>query len=113
MEKKLQIKERGSRTALDLRDIIYMEKYKSRIVIYTLQRQHRIYRSFKSIESELDSRFMRPHESFIINMAYVRCIDNQEVILNNGVSLKFGVKCARRAKKAFDAYMAENGGTFI
>ncbi|MGN0702032.1 MAG: LytR/AlgR family response regulator transcription factor [Lentihominibacter sp.] len=113
MEKKLYIKEGDSRTVLDMAEIIYMEKYKSKILVYTLQRQHRVYRSFISLENELDRRFMRPHESYIINMEFVRHIGGQEIILKTGTVLRFGVKCARRAKKAFDKYVAENSVRFI
>ena len=113
MHKKLRINEGGCRTVLYLGEIIYMEKYKSKIVVYTLQRQHRMYRSFSSRENELDRRFMRPHESYIINMDFVRRIGEQEIILKTGTVLRFGVKCARRAKKAFDKYVAENRTKFI
>lgn len=113
MNKKLHIKEGGSRTVLDLGEIIYMEKYKSKIVVYTLQRQHRMYRSFSSLEPELDRLFMRPHESYIINMDFIRHIGDQEVVLKTGTVLRFGVKCARRAKKAFDKYVAENKAKYI
>ena len=90
MNKKLHIKEGGSRTVLDLGEIIYMEKYKSKIVVYTLQRQHRMYRSFSSLEPELDRRFMRPHESYIINMDGIYAFDGNDVILKTGERITLG-----------------------
>lgn len=65
-------------------DIIFFENQAHCILITTIDKIYKIYKSFKDLYCQLDqSVFFRVHKSFIVNFNYIKEIRNQDIILYN------------------------------
>ncbi len=63
-------------------DILYIEALSNYIILYTKNKKHIAYMSFKGIESQLpENLFLKIHKSFIVAINAIQTIDNNEVIL--------------------------------
>lgn len=64
-------------------DILYIEALANYVIIYTKNKKHIVYMSFKGIESQLPrSLFLKIHKSFIVAINAIQTIDNDEMILD-------------------------------
>ncbi|MDB5143215.1 MAG: response regulator transcription factor [Mucilaginibacter sp.] len=67
-------------------DILYIEALSNYVILYTKNKKHIIYMSFKGIESQLPKNlFLKIHKSFIVAVNAIQTIDNNEVILANHI----------------------------
>jgi two-component system LytT family response regulator len=63
-------------------DILYIEALSNYVILYTKNKKHIIYMSFKGMESQLPrDLFLKIHKSFIVAVNAIQTIDNNEVIL--------------------------------
>lgn len=66
-------------------DIIYIETSKHKNVFYTLGQTYSIYKKMDELERELAGMgFVRIHQSFLINMRYVKKISSYVMLLTTG-----------------------------
>lgn len=66
-------------------DIIYIETSRHKNVFYTKGRTFSIYRKMDELEEDLkDMGFVRTHQSFLINMKYIRRISSYVMTLTTG-----------------------------
>lgn len=66
-------------------EIIYFEGRKRKIAIHTINGEQEYYAKISDLENELDSvMFCRIHNSLIVNMDYIRSIDERNVLLSTG-----------------------------
>lgn len=91
----LWIKDYNEQTRLAMADIIWIKADNNCIHLHTTQRRFVIYRSLKSIESELDPVcFVRIHRSTIVNKHHIQKLrafpsGDGELILANGEQLRY------------------------
>lgn len=77
-------------------DYTYVEK------VYT------IYKTLNEVEEELnEEKFLRIHQSFLVNLEYVRNIVGYRAVLKNGFELPIPKTKYREIKNAFIAYVGE------
>ena len=69
-------------------DIIYIESDKRQIYIHSVSEDICIYDRLDNIEKQMDERFVRSHQSFIVNMDYVAKLEGDYFILDNGQKIK-------------------------
>lgn len=63
-------------------DILFIEALSNYIILYTKDKKHIAYISFKAIESQLPkSLFLKIHKSFIVAIGAIQTIDNNQVLL--------------------------------
>ena len=63
-------------------DILYVEALSNYVILYTKNKKHIVYMSFKGMESQLpDGLFIKIHKSYIVAVNAIQTIDNNEVIL--------------------------------
>ncbi len=79
------IKQKAKEVYIPLNDIMYFESDNTKCIINCVgDKQYTIYRQLRQIETELkDDRFLRCHQSYIVNMNYVESADDV-FILKNG-----------------------------
>lgn len=67
------IRHRGEITALPLNDILYIESSNTKCIIHDRHgKQHILYTQLRKIEEELrDPRFLRCHQSYLVNMNHI------------------------------------------
>lgn len=71
-------------------DIIYIETSGRKTLIITKNDSIISYKTMKQHMEELDNRFYRCHESFIVNMFYIEKIEKFNVTLKNGAEIMIG-----------------------
>lgn len=78
-----RIKQRNNIHALKLDNIIYVESSNSRCIIHSNGTDYVIYKRLNDIEAELNSkRFLRCHQSYLVNMDYIKNVDKQFELIN-------------------------------
>lgn len=65
------------------KDLRYAETFRRNVLLHFQNQEQVIYKSMKEIASVLESQrqFVRCHASFIVNMAYIKSMENLEVYL--------------------------------
>ena len=63
-------------------DVLYVEALQNYVCIYTTDRKHITYLTFKSVEEYLPgAKFIKTHKSFIVAAAKVDSIDGTELLI--------------------------------
>lgn len=90
------------------RDIRYIESRAKLLLIHTRDgREHRIYRKLGEMEQELkDCRFLRCHQSYIINMDEVSSM-GEDFVLNDGAHIPIRRRGAKVLRERYLQYMRE------
>lgn len=92
-------------------DIEYIESSLHKLIFYIREeegKKYTIYDKLDSIAKQLDNIwFCRIHKSFLVNLKYVKAINNDKMILDNGIVLNISKRnhCA-----VVDQYLAYCGG---
>ena len=96
-----QIRQRTTMTKLVYHEILYIESSNSKCIFHTASGgEYTVYKTLNTIEKELgDRRFLRCHQSFLVNMDHIKQIGKQ-FLLSNGDYVPIrqrGVKPVRQA----------------
>lgn len=90
---RLEVSADGKAMLLDAQEILYMEKMKrgTRItlspesILYDSKMKITVHERLEELEKELHNEgFARPHLSYLVNMKFIKAVDNQELLLING-----------------------------
>ncbi|MEK4670293.1 LytTR family DNA-binding domain-containing protein [Niallia taxi] len=68
--------------SLPLQEIVYFEKRMRKVLIHTIDEEHSVMMTTRELISNLDDTFVRVHNSYIINIRFVREIRNDYLTLN-------------------------------
>lgn len=71
-------------------EIVYIETYGRKTLIITNSGSIVSYKTMKQHMEELDNSFYRCHESFIVNMLYIKKIEKFNLLLKNGAEIMIG-----------------------
>ncbi len=78
-----RIKQRNNIHTVKLDNIIYVESSNSRCIIHSDNTNYVIYKRLNDIEAELNNkRFLRCHQSYLVNMDYIKNVDKQFELIN-------------------------------
>ncbi|MCH5251011.1 MAG: response regulator transcription factor [Lachnospiraceae bacterium] len=90
---------------LKINDIIYIETARHKNVFYTKEGSYNIYKKLDEIEKELrDFGFVRIHQSFLVNMRYVRKISSYVLTLMTGKEISVPKARYAEVKKQYTLY---------
>lgn len=102
----LFIRQRQATFAIRFETILFMEKKSRKITVHiTGGEDVCFYGKYDSVMQMLDSRFVHPHESYVINMQHIYRLGNQEVVMIGGQRIKMGGRCFGRLKRAYDDFV--------
>lgn len=116
----LYLQDRNVATMIPFNRIFHIESQVRSSRLYTLDGELNINENLSSIEKRLDGRFIRCHQSFIVNVAYVRMYicdpeDTNYACLElfNGERIPVSVRKQKYTRDFFESYCrgleAENG----
>lgn len=96
------------KTEIPFNKIVFFESFKRIIVIHCIDQTFEFYGKLGDIEKDLPKNFTRTHQSYIVNMNYVRDTDfESNVFLTNNTVIKI----SRTYKKSFQSkYFLAKGG---
>lgn len=97
---------------VSLKKIIYVESNLHKVLFYILQgkeiEKYTLYSTLNKIENQLNSgEFLRIHQSFLINMQYIKKYGRYEVILKGNIKLPIPKKKYNDIEKAIVMYKGE------
>lgn len=84
--------------------ILYLEKLNQKTKIITTQKTYETYETLTSIESRLESSFLRINQSIIINMEQITSLEQSTIYMSTGESFKIGRSYMKKVKEAYGAY---------
>ena len=91
---------------ISIQDIIYVENEKHRQLFHVGDIVYSMYSKLDEIEKCLEEYgFIRIHQSFLVNMRYIKRISSYVLQLNNGISFSVPKARYKKVKKVFDEYM--------
>lgn len=89
---------------LRVKDIIYIEVFNYIAIFHTEHGTYRERISLKQLEKEISSSgFARPHNSYLVNLEYVDCIQKDTIVLTTGENLPL----SRNRQKTFCKAMSD------
>lgn len=97
---------KGRKTAIKLSDIIYIESYLHEMVIHTKDDRYNYSGTFKSVVELINStNIVRVHKSYAVNLFWVKEIREDNIIFNNGYSIKCGYKYKNDFINSYKEYL--------
>lgn len=104
------VKTAGVLRRIDFSDIIYIEIIMHDIYMHTRTETINFRGSLKSLEEQLDSRsFSRCNNCYIVNLAYITAIREEDVLLETGDTLHMSRTRKRAFMNDFTAYFSGTG----
>lgn len=102
-----QIRKRTTVTKVVYHEILYVESSNSKCMLHTQSGEtYTIYKTLNTIEKELgDRRFLRCHQSFLVNMDHIRQIDKQ-FLLSSGDIVPIRQRGVKPVRQAYIDYTA-------
>ena len=103
------VKARQTMFAVRLDTIVFMEQECREITIHLAWGEDiRFYGEYDRMMPWLDRRFVRPHQSYVINMQQIRRLGKNEALLFSGDTIVMGNQCFALLRKAYREYIREN-----
>ena len=95
----------GKILRLEQRDIHFVEAQKNYTFIYTAQETFSLKKTFSEVTQALNaSLFIKTHRSYLVGVMYIKYIDQQEVVLDDGRKVLLSRNRRRDVQKAFITY---------
>ena len=105
----IALKWQNDRYAIPISEITFVEGYQRHIMVHT---EHEVYEStgkISDIFNKLENHdFVRVHQGYIVNMAYIKRFDNNDIVLSNNAKVMISIRKRSEALKAYDAYLQKN-----
>ena len=102
-----QIRHRTTVTKLAYHEILYIESNNSKCILHTESGEsYTVYKTLNTIEKELgDRRFLRCHQSFLVNMDHIKQIGKQ-FLLSNGDYVAIRQRGVEAVRQSYIDYIA-------
>ena len=107
-ERTYTVNQRTKIVRVPLAEILYVESSNTKCILHRADGSgYTIYKRLDGIEQELnDKRFLRCHQSYLVNMDYVRQVDKQ-VLLTTGEVVLVRQRNQRAIRQAYLAYTTQ------
>ena len=104
-----KIKQKAQYVYIPYNDIMYVESSNNKCTIHRSDgREYNIYKKLTEVEEELkDPRFLRCHQSYLVNMNYISEANNS-FLLQNGEEILIRAKSKKEIQQKFMDYKAQS-----
>ena len=94
---------------LQAEEILYIETSRHKNIFHTEDKTYSIYRKMDEIETAMEGMdFLRCHQSFLVNMRYIRKISSYVMTLTTGQELSVPKARYREVKRRYAEYLVRN-----
>lgn len=107
----LPVKKKGIIYPINIREIQYIENDRRTINIYTEGQCHSLYLKFSEIEKYKTDYFVRCHNSYAVNLFYVRAMEDFNFVMNCGKNIPISRSRRMEAREAYEVFITRE--TFI
>lgn len=88
-------------------DIVYFEKNKRVVIVHTKKKKFEVFMTTEDLLGHLDGNFVRVHNSFIVNIRYIKELKSNALELVNGQQVPMSRKFSKAAKEKIIMKMRE------
>lgn len=100
------IKWNYTRSNPKINDIMFMESYKRRLLVHTTQKTYDHMGKLTDAYEQLKAHgFIMVHQSYIVNMNYIKSFSKEEIILSDGRAVMVSVRKRAEALEMYDKYI--------
>lgn len=99
------IQRRGEQKKIYCHEIYYIERNLRKTEIHCVVENYECYEKLASLEERLGENFVRCHNSFIVNLAYVKSVRRNELILNDGKCIPVSNSKSKITREAVVRYL--------
>lgn len=95
------------RSKIPVKEITYVEGYHRGVTIHTVSdKEYNSVGKLTDILKVLEPNgFIQVHQGYIVNMAYIDCVDGNELVLTGDIKIPISARKKSAAIKAFDSYI--------
>ena len=99
---------KGDRITINISSIVYLEVIKRVIYVHTVSgKTYEFYSTLNEMFSKLeDFGFVRPHQSYVVNMSFIESIQLNSIELKTGQSIPLSRVLKREVETAYVSYIA-------
>lgn len=91
-----------------LQNIIYIECYNRHILVKTITEVYESCQSFQEVVQKLiPAGFIRVHQSFLVNMAHIKAIEQREITCTGGVNIPVSIRREKEVLEKFKNYLQQ------
>lgn len=108
-EKRVTIMCRNHKQIFYLDEILYLESRAHRTMIHTYEGEEVCRDKISDLEQRMGDTFVRCHQSFLVNMTYIRRIENESFKLENGEEISISKRRYVETKNRYFAYLNRIG----
>lgn len=100
----------AQRQTLPLREIVYFEVRKRIITLHVAADAQDFYSSMEELEERLTPRgFVRTHRAYLVNVAHIRRLGQEELLLSTGETLPLGRTYSKGVRETLSRFLAAGG----
>lgn len=107
-EEILNIKIKKEVVSINLNDVNYMESHLRTVIIHCDKIKKTIYKKLNEIENILPEKFIRCHQSYIVNMEKVNILTTNKFILKSGDKVPVSQSKYKDTKEKFLNYLGDS-----
>ena len=104
-EKRVTIMCRNHKQIFYLDEILYLESRAHWTMIHTYEGEEVCRDKISDLEQKMGDTFVRCHQSFLVNMKYIRRIENESFKLENGEEISISKRRHVETKNRYFAYL--------
>lgn len=86
-KKSVQIELKGTIEKIPVNEILYIENKGRNLLVHMKETDKSFHMKIGKMEARLPSYFLRSHQSYLVNMDYIREFNRKELILQNNVKI--------------------------
>lgn len=102
----LRIKVGHKEQLINASSILYLESRLHKVIVHCLAREVETYAKLDALQTQLPNTFSRCHRSFVVNLAAVSSLDENEVTLHDGTRLPVSRRRAHELQHDLLMYLA-------
>lgn len=104
-EQQLLLRLKGAERVVSARDIIYVESARRRVRVHTRTEVFETYARLADVQRALPQRFVRCHQSFLVNLDYVAALGTADVELLGGEHVPVSRRYRAAVREALFAHI--------
>lgn len=101
----LPIKKNGATIALPVNEIIYFEQERRILHVHTEMETHSVYLKFSDITKYRTDYFLRCHNSYAVNLFFVKCMTDVYFEMKNGIKIPISRSRKHEVKTTYEAFI--------
>lgn len=104
------LKRRGEQVRLYHQEIFYIERNLRKTKFHCITEEYECSEKLSSFEEKLGDSFIRCHNSFLVNLNYVKTMRRNEIILSNGERISVSNSRSKVTREALLRYLTNEEG---